>query len=68
MIADAQIAFNPDTLELTIKSSKPLPRVGAVNQIQSDLLGKATGASRAAGPLANPGTKGAWKLDPRLLT
>jgi hypothetical protein len=42
--------------------------VGAVNQIQSDLLGKPTGASRAAGPLANPGTKGAWKLDPRLLS
>jgi len=68
VIADAQIAFNPDTLELTITSSKPLPRLGAVNQIQSDLLGRPTGASRAAGPLANPGTKGAWKMDPRLLT
>ena len=68
VIADAQIAFNPDTLELTITSSKPLPRVGAVNQIQSDLLGKPTGANRAAGPVANPGTKGAWKMDPRLLT
>jgi hypothetical protein len=68
VIADAQIAFNPDTLELTITSSKPFPQVGAVNQIQSDLLGKATGPSRAAGPLAKPGTKGAWKLDPRLLT
>jgi hypothetical protein len=68
VIADAQIDFNPDTLELTITSGKPLPRVGAVNQIQSDLLGKPTGASRAAGPLANPGTKGAWKLDPRLLS
>jgi hypothetical protein len=68
VMADAQIAFNPDTLELTITSSKPLPRVGAVNQIQSDLMGKTTGASRVAGPLANPGTKGSWQMDPRLLS
>ena len=67
MIAEAEIAFDPDTLQLTISSSKPLPRVGAVNRIQSDLLGKPTGASRAAGPLANPPARGSWKMDPRLL-
>ena len=67
VIADAQIAFNPDTLELTFTSSKPLPRVAAVNRIESDLLGRPAGSSRAAGPLANPGTKGSWKADPRLL-
>ena len=68
VMADAQIDFDPDTLQLTISSSKPLPRVPAVNQIQSDMLGKATGATRVAGPLANPGAKGAWQMDPRLLT
>jgi len=66
VIADAQIAFNPDTLELTITSSKPLPRVGAVNQIQSDMLGKAAGSRRVPGPLANPGAKSSWQMDPRL--
>jgi len=66
-IADAHIDFDPDTLQLTISSKKPLPRVGAVNQIQSDIFGKAAGPSRVAGPLATPGTKGSWKMDPRLL-
>jgi hypothetical protein len=65
--AEAQIDFNPDTLQLTISSSKPLPRVSAVNQIQSDMLGKATGTTRVAGPLANPGAKNSWQMDPRLL-
>src|SRR5689334_13056824 len=64
IMAEAQIDFDPDTLQLTISSNKPLPRVGAVNQIQSDILGKAAGAARVAGPLANPG--GAQHVDPRL--
>ena len=63
---DAQIAFNPDTLELTITSSKPLPRMNAVNQIQNDMLGNAAGSRRVAGPLANPNTKSSWQMDPRL--
>jgi len=63
---DAEIAFDPDTLQLTISSSKPLPRVSAVNRIESDMLGRTTGSSRVAGPLANPGPKGSWKTDPRL--
>jgi hypothetical protein len=66
MIVDAQIAFNPDTLELTITSSKPLPRMNAVNQIQNDMLGNAAGSRRVAGPLANPNTKSSWQMDPRL--
>jgi len=65
VITDAQIAFNPDTLELAITSNKPLPRVGAVNQIHSDILGKTAGPVRFAGPLANPGAK-AQHVDPRL--
>jgi len=65
VIADAQIAFNPDTLELAITSNKPLPRAGAVNQIHSDIMGKTAGPVRFAGPLANPGAK-AQHVDPRL--
>jgi len=38
MIAEAAIAFDPDTLQLTISSNKPLPRVSAVNKIQNDIL------------------------------
>ncbi len=68
VMANAQIDFNPDTLQLTISNSKPLPRVSAVGQIQSDILGNARGATTLAGPLANPAAKSSWQMDPRLLT
>jgi hypothetical protein len=64
-VADVQIDFNPDTLELTINSSQPLPKVNAFGHINVDLEGKATGETRTAGPLADPGAKRVWKLDPR---
>jgi hypothetical protein len=66
VLAEAQIAFNPDTLQLTIRSSKPWPKAGAVNRIQTDLLGRSTGATRVAGPLADPAGRTAWLVDPRL--
>ncbi len=65
VVADAQIAFDADTLQLTFASSQPLPQAPAANHIQSDMLGVATGATRVAGPLANPGAKGVWPADPR---
>ncbi|AFL88061.1 Protein of unknown function (DUF1565) [Terriglobus roseus DSM 18391] len=64
--ADAQIDFNPDTLELTMSSKQPLPTVSAFNHIDNDLFGKATGATRLPGPLADPSAKAVWKLDPRV--
>lgn len=64
-VADVQIDFNTDTLELTISSSQPLPKMKAVEHIDVDLLGKATGETRAPGPLADPSAKRVWKLDPR---
>ena len=67
VLADAQIDFDPDTLQLTISSSKPLPRVSTVNLLRSDMLGKPRGAATLAGPLANPGSQRAWQMDPRLL-
>lgn len=64
--AEAQIDFNPDTLQLTLRASKPLPQVPVINGIQGDLLGKMTGATRVAGPLVNPGAQSSWLVDPRL--
>jgi hypothetical protein len=66
VMADAKIDFDPDALQLTISSSKPLPRVSAVNQIQSDILSKPGGTTRIAGPLADSKTKNSWHVDPRL--
>src|SRR5689334_15918121 len=65
VVADAQIDFDPDTLQLTIASRQPLPKVSAVNHIETDILGKDTGDIRVPGPLADPGAKRAWKVDPR---
>ena len=65
MVADAQIDFDPDTLQLTIAIRQPLPKVSAVNHIEVDILGKDTGDARVPGPLANPGAKREWKVDPR---
>ena len=45
VVADAQIDFDPDTLQLTITSRQPLPAVSPVNQIDVDILGKETGPS-----------------------
>jgi len=66
VVTEAQIDFDPDTLQLTIASSKPLPRSSVVNGIRADLLGKAAGTSRVAGPLAELGPKHSWHVDPRL--
>jgi len=65
VVADAQIDFDPDTLQLTMAIQQPLPRVNAVNHIEIDILGNDAGATRAAGPLANPGAQREWKVDPR---
>jgi hypothetical protein len=65
VVADAQIEFDPDTLQLTIASRRPLPAVNPVNQIDIDILGKDAGHTRAPGPLADPGAKREWKVDPR---
>jgi hypothetical protein len=62
----AQIDFDPNTLQLTIRAGKPLPQVATVNAIQADMLGKMAGATRVAGPLVNPAARGVWQVDPRL--
>jgi len=67
VLSDARIDFDPDTLQLTITSKKPLPRQSLVNGIQSDMLGASSSSTRVAGPLANPAGKASWHVDPRVL-
>ena len=65
VVADSQIDFNPDTLELTMSGAQTWPKVAPVNQVGDDIFGKDVSGSRAPGPLANPGAKAVWKVDPR---
>ena len=64
-MADLQVDLNPDTLELTMTSKQPMPKVPAFRHIDTDLFGKAARETRFAGPLADAGGKSTWKLDPR---
>lgn len=64
-LADMQIDFVPDRLELTIKSNQPLPKVKVFHHIESDMFGKATGETRVPGPLADPIAEHTWQIDPR---
>ena len=65
VMAEAEIAFDPDTLELTIRAGRDLPRVVIVNGVRLDMLGTPTGETRVAGPLANPAGRSSWHVDPR---
>ncbi len=62
---DVQVDVDPDRLELTISSSQPFPKVSVFNHIDNDMLGTVTGETRAPGPLADPGAKRIWQIDPR---
>jgi len=62
---DMQIDFNPDTLELIMNGTSPLPKVNAVNQITDDIFGHTAGATRTPGPFADPAAKTVQKIDPR---
>ena len=59
-----QVDFDPDRLELTINSNKPFPKVSVFNQIDSDMFGNVSGEAGAPGPIADPGAKRQWQLDP----
>jgi len=62
---DMQLDFDPDRLQLTITSSQPLPKVAVFDHIDHDIFGTLTGASRAPGPIADPGSRHIWHVDPR---
>jgi hypothetical protein len=65
VVADGEIAFEPDRLQLTIAIRQPLPSVRAVNHIGTDILGQNAGETRVPGPLASPGAKRDCNVDPR---
>ena len=65
VVADAQVDFDPDTLQLAISTREPLPHARTINHIETDILGNNTGETRVPGPLANPDAKREWKIDPR---
>jgi len=64
-LADVQIDFDADRLELTMNGGQPLPKVNVFNQIAGDMLGNAGGETRTPGPIAEPGAKRLWPVDPR---
>jgi hypothetical protein len=64
-LGDMQFDFDPDRLELTISSSLPFPKVSVFNRIDNDILGNVTAETRTPGPIADPGAKRIWRLDPR---
>lgn len=64
-MADLQVNFNSETLELTMTNKQPLPAVSVFRHIDTDLFGKPTGETRLPGPFADAGNKSTWKLDPR---
>ncbi len=66
VVADTQIDFDADRLELTIRNQQSLPKVTAFNHIQTDMFGTPTGDTRFPGPLADPDAKPVWKMDPRV--
>jgi hypothetical protein len=60
-----QLDFDPDRLELTMGNREAYPKVSVFNSIDNDMFGNATGESRAPGPLADPGARRVWQVDPR---
>jgi hypothetical protein len=64
-VAQAQVDFNVDTLQVTMSGFKALPRVAAFPGYDGDLLGASTSARRVPGPLADPKPGRASAVDPR---
>jgi len=64
-LSDMHVDFDPDRLELSMSSNQQVPTVRVFHDIDRDILGKVTAATRVPGPLADPGAKRIWQLDPR---
>lgn len=65
VLADFEMSFDPDRLELTLDGKTALPRVPAFRQADSDWHGNATGNSRFPGPFADFGATRTLLVDPR---
>jgi Right handed beta helix region len=64
-LAQLQLSFDPDRLQLTMQSQAPLPKLPIFNGIDRDFFGKATGARRSPGPLAEAKSARVRGVDPR---
>jgi hypothetical protein len=64
-LAELEVEFDPDTLELTMHLPGAWPKVAAFHRVETDLLGQLAGESRAPGPLADPGAQRVRRIDPR---
>jgi hypothetical protein len=64
-LGEMQVEFDADRLELTMSSNQPLPKVSVFNKIDGDMFGNVGGETRAPGPIADPGAKRLWQVDPR---
>jgi hypothetical protein len=65
-LANLELNFDPDRLELTMRSQTALLRVPVFNGIVNDLAGKTTGTARPPGPLADPEANQVRIVDPRV--
>jgi hypothetical protein len=63
-VADLDVSFDADRLELTLAARTALPDVPVFNGIDVDFTGRATGPVRAPGPLAEPSATRV-RVDPR---
>ena len=52
-VGAAEVAFDPDKLELTFVPRGELPKVTVFNSVDTDLFGAATGGKRSPGPFAD---------------
>ncbi len=65
VMASMTLDFNPDQLELTMTSQRPLSSVNVFNRIDCDLFGNTTGETRIPGPFPDIGTNPVRHADPR---
>jgi len=64
-VANLELSFDPDRLELTMHSKVPLPKLPVFNGTDRDLTGMTAGARRSAGPLSESNAVRMRKVDPR---
>jgi hypothetical protein len=65
-MAEIELGFDPDRLELTVAGLPAWPAAPVFNGIDTDLAGHGTGPQRPPGPLADPGAVRARSVDPRM--
>ncbi|HEU5133811.1 MAG TPA: right-handed parallel beta-helix repeat-containing protein [Steroidobacteraceae bacterium] len=64
-VARVELSFDPDRLELTMRSQDALGKVAVFSGIDGDFSGQTTGAMRLPGPLIDAPPTGMRNVDPR---